>query len=67
MGWKETKLSEITLKIASGSTPKGGKESYKESGITLIRSLNVYDFRFKYENLAFIDDIQAKKLSNVIM
>ena len=67
MSWEETKLSEITLKIASGSTPRGGKESYKESGITLIRSLNVYDFKFKYKDLAFIDEIQAKKLSNVII
>ena len=67
MEWKETKLSEVTLKIASGSTPRGGKESYKESGITLIRSMNIYDFNIKYKDLAFIDETQAKKLSNVII
>ena len=36
-----------------------------EEGISLIRSLNVYDYSFSYENLAYIDEVQAKKLSNV--
>lgn len=61
------KLEEITLKIASGSTPKGGKESYKTEGISLVRSLNVHDFNFLYKDLAFIDYEQSKKLSNVII
>lgn len=43
-----TPLEEITSKIGSGATPKCGDESYKESGISLIRSLNVYDFTFSY-------------------
>ena len=58
-------LDEITSKIGSGATPRGGDESYKESGISLIRSLNVYDFSFSYKNLAYIDDNQAGKLKNV--
>jgi type I restriction enzyme S subunit len=63
--WPLTRLRTITTKIGSGATPRGGKESYKNNGITLIRSLNVYDFRFEYEGLAFIDDDQAEELSNV--
>ena len=58
-------LAEITSKIGSGATPRGGKESYKEEGISLIRSLNVYDYIFKYEQLAYIDEAQAEKLRNV--
>ena len=61
----KVKLADITLKIGSGATPKGGKESYQGSGITLIRSLNVYDFNFEYKDLAFINDQQAKELANV--
>ena len=61
----EKKLGEITAKIGSGATPRGGKSSYKESGISLIRSLNVYDDGFRKENLAFIDKEQAEKLNNV--
>ncbi|MDB0048057.1 restriction endonuclease subunit S [Burkholderiaceae bacterium] len=64
-GWIERKLQEITTKIGSGATPKGGGESYKETGISLIRSMNVYDEGFFYPKLAFIDDAQAKELANV--
>lgn len=67
MGWETKTLESITLKIGSGATPRGGKEAYKNEGISLIRSLNVYDNRFKYKNLAFIDDKQAFKLKNVIV
>lgn len=64
-GWEEKKLKEITTKIGSGSTPRGGQSSYKESGISLIRSMNIYDDGFREKKLAFIDDEQAKKLDNV--
>lgn len=64
-GWEEKKLKEITTKIGSGATPRGGQASYKESGISLIRSMNVHDKGFRKRNLAFIDDEQAKKLDNV--
>ncbi|WYP26527.1 restriction endonuclease subunit S [Alkalihalobacillus sp. FSL W8-0930] len=63
--WEEKRLGEITSKIGSGATPKGGKASYKEQGISLIRSQNVYDDGFRELNLAFIDEMQAKKLNNV--
>jgi type I restriction enzyme S subunit len=58
-------LSSLTMKIGSGATPKGGQKAYKDTGTSLIRSLNVYDSVFKPEGLAFIDDNQASKLSNV--
>ena len=63
--WDVVPLSEVTNKIGSGSTPRGGKDSYKASGLSLIRSQNVFDYNFVYENLAFIDGEQAKKLDNV--
>ena len=64
-GWVENKLKSITTKIGSGATPRGGEESYKAEGISLIRSLNVHDLGFKYAKLAFLDDAQADELSNV--
>ncbi len=63
--WIENKLHEITTKIGSGATPKGGNDAYKETGISLIRSMNVYDDGFFYSKLAFIDNAQAKQLDNV--
>jgi len=64
-GWDVKCLKEITAKIGSGATPTGGKTAYKEEGITLIRSMNVYDFSFKWKDLAFIDEVQATRLNNV--
>jgi type I restriction enzyme S subunit len=63
--YKTVKLSEVTIKIGSGATPRGGKESYKNEGIPLIRSQNVYDLYFDRNGLAFIDNTQAKELDNV--
>lgn len=63
--WCEKTLEQVTSKIGSGATPTGGKNAYKDSGITLIRSLNVYDFNFHDDGLAFIDEQQAGQLDNV--
>lgn len=64
-GWKIMQLRDMKTKIGSGATPKGGNSCYKLEGINFIRSLNVYNGEFKYKDLAYIDDEQAKKLNNV--
>lgn len=58
-------LSQLCSKIGSGATPRGGKDSYCEKGISFIRSTNVYDYSFSYNDLAHINEEQAKMLSNV--
>lgn len=63
----QSNLRDLTTKIGSGATPKGGKSSYKVEGISLIRSMNVHDLQFKKKDLAFIDDNQADKLNNVTL
>ncbi len=65
--WKDFELRELTTKIGSGATPRGGQEAYKAEGISLIRSQNILDFSFSYSGLAFIDDEQADGLKNVII
>ena len=69
MTWKLIPLKKITTKIGSGATPRGGNNSYKTEGITLIRSLNVHDFEFSYGGLAFINEEQASetRLARVIV
>lgn len=62
---KSVTLSNITSKIGSGATPLGGERSYKEKGISLIRSQNIYDNKFIPKGLVFIDEEQASKLKNV--
>ena len=66
-GWQKKRLGDVTTKIGSGATPRGGDESYKAEGISLIRSLNVYDDGFREAKLARIDNEQADGLSNVVV
>jgi len=67
MGWEIITLSKITSKIGSGATPRGGQESYVDEGISLVRSMNVHNGYFKYEDLAHITDEQAKQLDYVTL
>ncbi len=64
-GWTCQSLAELTTKIGSGATPKGGAAAYVSEGISLFRSQNIYNFRFTDEGLAYINDEQAAKLSAV--
>lgn len=65
--WTKEFLKNITSKIGSGATPKGGKSSYQTKGITFIRSMNVHDAKFEYKDLAYLTDNQARQLENVIV
>lgn len=64
-GWSTDSCKNLMKKIGSGATPKGGRESYCDEGISLIRSMNVYNNRFEYKDLAHITDEQAEQLDNV--
>jgi len=62
--WDRDIIKNISSKIGSGSTPKGGKSAYRESGVMLVRSMNIHFDKIKYKGMAFIDEAQAKKLDN---
>ncbi len=64
-GWEVQCLSDIATKIGSGATPRGGAAAYQSEGITLIRSQNIYDYRFEEAGLTYINENQAEKLSLV--
>ena len=59
------KLKDISQKIGSGFTPRGGDSNYIEKGIAFIRSMNIYNNTFKNDNLAYIDEFLANQLSTV--
>jgi type I restriction enzyme, S subunit len=50
-GWKVSKLKDLTSKIGSGATPRGGSEVYVNEGPALIRSQNVHDHDFQWTGL----------------
>lgn len=60
------RLGDNCVKIGSGATPRGGKETYSSDGpFALIRSQNVYNDRFSRDGLAYISEQQAAQLRNV--
>ncbi len=63
--WDNARLEDLTIKVGSGSTPRGGEANYKKVGVPLIRSMNVVFFGFKRDGLAHLDDDQAAALDNV--
>jgi len=61
-GWVWCRLLKICSKTGSGSTPKGGKTAYVNSGIKFIRSQNVYDSGLITEGIVFIPDGVHQKM-----
>ena len=65
--WKAMRLGNVTTKIGSGATPRGGSNAYISEGISLIRSQNILDFKFSEDGLAHITEAQGNELSNVVV
>lgn len=65
--WEVKKMKEITSKIISGNTPKGGKEVYVENGILFLRSQNVWRNKLDLEDVAFIDEETHQKMKRSIL
>ena len=62
-GTKLVKLSMLTSKIVSGSTPRGGSSIYVKEGIKFLRSQNVYCEGFNLSDVAYITEEIDKEMS----
>lgn len=62
-GWEIKKLVEMTTKIHSGNTPKGGAENYVDKGIVFLRSQNVWKNKVILDGVAYIDMDTHSKMS----
>jgi type I restriction enzyme, S subunit len=63
--WREGVLGDVTSKVGSGATPRGGAAVYVDAGMAFIRSQNVYDHRFSPLGLVHITDEAAHQLRGV--
>lgn len=63
-GWVFIRLGDITNKIGSGSTPRGGKSAYVKEGIPFLRSQNVWDNGLRMHDVAYIPESTHEKMSN---
>ncbi|MCT9460577.1 restriction endonuclease subunit S [Acinetobacter baumannii] len=61
--WIWARLDSLTSKIGAGSTPKGGKEVYVDSGIPFLRSQNVWNEGLILDEVAFISENIHKRMA----
>ena len=57
-------MGDITVKIGSGKTPSGGKSTYVETGIPLIRSQNVNGDKVDFADIVFINEATDESMAN---
>ena len=62
--WEQRKLGEVTEKIGSGKTPKGGNSNYQSHGVALSRSQNIFDDRVNNNDIAYISDKVDNDMKN---
>ncbi|QJR82170.1 restriction endonuclease subunit S [Alteromonas pelagimontana] len=62
-GWAIFKIRDLVSKLGSGSTPRGGKSAYVESGIPFLRSQNVWNDGVKLDDVVYISDEVHEKMS----
>ncbi|MDC3394408.1 restriction endonuclease subunit S [Planktomarina temperata] len=54
--WDVKTIEELSSKVGSGVTPRGGSSVYQEQGVLFIRSQNVHFDGFKLNDAAYISD-----------
>lgn len=65
--WVWVRLGNITNKIGSGSTPRGGNNSYVSSGILFLRSQNIRNEGLLLDDVVYIDKETNEKMSNTVV
>lgn len=61
-GWVWCRLGDLCSKTGAGSTPKGGRAAYPNSGINFLRSQNIYDEGLRYDGIVFISKTTHEKM-----
>lgn len=65
--WGSKKIGEITIKVGSGKTPKGGNSVYTDEGIIFLRSQNVLNGKLSLDDVAYItEDINSTMKSTEV-
>lgn len=59
-----SKLGFFVTKVGSGKTPRGGAETYVESGVAFLRSQNVHNDGLRLDQVAYIDENTDEEMKN---
>ena len=62
--WEEKKIGDITLKVGSGKTPRGGNSVYTDSGVMFLRSQNVFNGYMVLDDVAYITEEENNKMKS---
>lgn len=62
--WAWVRFGELTIRIGSGSTPRGGKSAYIKSGTPFLRSQNILNDGLNLSDVAYISNETHEKMSN---
>lgn len=62
--WKISKVGEITSKVGSGKTPKGGNSVYVSDGIMFIRSQNVLNGKLSLDDVVYISEEENDRMKS---
>lgn len=63
-GWCFVRLGDITTRLGSGSTPRGGQSAYVDNGIPFLRSQNVLNDGLKLDDVVYITPETHEVMSN---
>ncbi|WP_313677725.1 restriction endonuclease subunit S [Pantoea vagans] len=61
-GWEFIRLGDLTSKMGSGSTPRGGQSAYVTEGIPFLRSQNVWNEGLRLDDVVYIDKNTHSKM-----
>lgn len=62
-GWEVKTLGALSVKIHSGSTPKGGSKVYVSEGVSFLRSQNVWKNDIRLDDIVYIDHSTHEKMN----
>lgn len=62
--WKKCIIGELTIKVGSGVTPRGGETVYKSEGHPFVRSQNVGLGHLILDDIAYIDEDTHQRQKN---
>ena len=62
--WKKSIIGELTTKVGSGVTPRGGEAVYKSEGHPFVRSQNVGLGHLILDDIAYIDENTHQRQKN---
>ncbi len=63
-GWRFERIGNLTSKLGSGSTPRGGKSAYVSDGVIFLRSQNVWNDGLRLDDTAYIPDETHEAMNN---